>query len=168
MRAVRITDPLWVGNLGPAFKRFVDRVPVVGITYESFHTYLTNSVQLGGHATELWVILDDDNKPMAFAHWLVRGLPHVGKTYCDFIFNWSRKRKPMEMLLEKWIEFGTKFRCRLFEGEATNDKLFQHFSNIAKDNGYVIKNNGRTNFVAWKDTSVKEEVAEETTETSEE
>jgi hypothetical protein len=168
MIAVRITDPLWVGNLGEHFVKFVKKIGTLGISSASFHSYLTRSVQFGGNAMELWVVFESDehgtpdfSRPLAFAHWLVRDLPHVGKTYCDFIHNWSRKGEAVALLIEKWIEFADKFNARLFEGESTNKRLFQHFRKLANANGFVMEATQRTNFIAWKETAQEEQKEQE-------
>ena len=96
MKTLKITSPLYVGEIAPLILKFYNRVSsggtYKGITYESLYASFAQIVQFGGNTSELWVTFDGD-EPVAFATWRVLGLPHIGKTYCDFMYNSIRIRK---------------------------------------------------------------------------
>ena len=101
MKAIRILNPFYVGKMAPYIEKYLERVSIVGIDYESFYMYLSNSVQFGGNSTELWVV-EEDGTPLAFAHWMVRGAPYIATTYCDHIYRWNNNNEPINLLMDKW------------------------------------------------------------------
>jgi hypothetical protein len=126
LKLQKITNPLYLGNIAPNILKFVEKVQPVGITYETLYSYFTNSIQFGGDRSEFWVAFYDGN-PVAFAHWMVMPLPHVGKVCCDYIMSWNRAREPIENLLDKFLEFGVNTRSPLYEGYLANEAIFRVF-----------------------------------------
>ena len=126
LKLQKITNPLYLGNIAPNILKFVEKVQPAGVTYETLYSYFANSIQFGGDRSEFWVAFDDD-KPVAFAHWLVMGLPHVGKVCCDYMMSWNRRREPVEHLLDKFLEFGVNNRSPLYEGYLANESIFRVF-----------------------------------------
>ena len=92
----------------------------------------------------------DNDKPIAFGHWMVRDLPHVGKVYCDFIYSWVKDRRPADLLIDKFIEFGKKHRAVIYEGDAINDPVFRAFQKIASRKGYYLTKSNHINFTGRK------------------
>lgn len=149
MKALKITNPLWLGQLGPKIESFVKKIKVAGITYESLYAYFVQSIQYGGEMSEFWVVFDN-GQPVAFAHWLVRGLPHIGKVYCDFIYSWTKQKEPASLLLDEFINFGKKHRAPIYEGDATSEVTFRVFRKIAHTKGYDLEKSNHVNFVGRK------------------
>jgi hypothetical protein len=138
LKILKITNPLYLGNITPNILKFVEKVKPIGITYETLYSYFANSIQFGGDKSEFWVAIDDDT-PVAFAHWLVMSLPHVGKVCCDYMMSWNRKREPVENLLDKFIEFGRKNRSPLYEGYLANEAIFRVFRKAMNAKGIKIE-----------------------------
>jgi hypothetical protein len=151
MKALKITNPLWLGQIGPKIDSFVKKINVAGITYESLYSYFAQSIQHGGEMSEFWCVFDEEQRqPVAFAHWLVRGLPHIGKVYCDFVYSWTKQREPASLLIDKFIDFGKKHRSPIYEGDAINEITFRLFRKTAHDKGYGLEKSGHVNFVGRK------------------
>jgi len=150
MKALKITSPLYVGEIAPLILKFYNRVSTgteyQGITYESLYASFAQIVQFGGNVSELWVVFDE-NEPVAFATWRVLGLPHIGKTYCDFMFNSIRNRKAVIELCKEWMEFGKKHRSPLYAFDAINEKVAEHLVSVGKQLGVEFVNTGVTNFI---------------------
>ena len=142
----RVTNPLFLGYLAPNLKTFIEKTKPIGVTYETFYAYLGQSIQMGGQQSEFWVVYCDD-KLSAFAHWFVMPLPHTGKVCCDYIASWNRKREPVQMLLEKFIEFGKKNRCPMYQGYAINETLFRVWRKAAHKLNLGIQRTEIINFV---------------------
>jgi len=129
-KALKITNPLYLGHVGPQLKTFSDKLDISGMTYESLYTYFAGTIQFGKGMAEFWVVFEED-KPVGFAHWLVRGLPHISKVYCDFITTWSLSPEPNLILLKEFIKFGERNNAVWLEGDAINESIFRLFRRIA-------------------------------------
>ena len=149
MEAVKVTNPVWLGNIAPQIEKLCRRIKISTITYESLYTYFAQTVQFGGENAELWVVFDDQ-KPIAFAHWLVRGLPHVGTVYMDFLYNASKKREPVSILIKEYSKFGKKHHAPFYEGDAINKAAMLLFNKYIEEIGYVATETGVVNFLAWR------------------
>lgn len=124
LKAIRITNPHWLAQMAPFIISFVEKIGIPNLTYESMYTYLAQSIQYGGDQTEFWVIVEDET-PVAFAHWVVKGLPFLGTAYGEYVHSWNRKRDPVLMLVEKFIEFGKRHRCVWYAGDTINPTVFR-------------------------------------------
>ena len=131
LKLIKITQPEWLGYLAPQIKIFTEKLGVDTITYETLFTYFLKTVQFGGDVAEFWVVFKDDH-PIAFAHWFVSSLPHRGLVSCDYINSWNRMRQPVEMLLERFIEFGKEKRAPIYAGTAINETIFRVFRKAAR------------------------------------
>lgn len=149
MKAVKITNALWLGSIGPHINDFSKKVVIPGITYESLFGYFTATVQFGGDMAEFWVIIDEE-KPTAFAHWFVRGLPAIGKVFCDWIYSWTKDSNAVSLLLDEYEKFGLRHRAVLFEGEAIDEVVFRAFRKACTKKGYTLTRSNRINFTARK------------------
>lgn len=149
MKALKITNPLWLGSIGPHINDFTKEVPVPGITYESLYSYFANSIQFGRDMAEFWVVIDGE-VPVAFAHWFVRGLPAIGKVFCDWVYSWTKDSNVLSLLLDEYEKFGMRHHAVLFEGEAINDVVFRAFRKACNKKGYELTTNSRINFIARK------------------
>jgi len=150
LELIRVTNPHYLGMIAPQIKELVDRLDPVGITYESLWTYFSQSVQMGGDKTEFWVVYNEE-KPVAFAHWFMMGLPNIGKVCCDYIKSWNRMHDPVARLLDKFLEFGERNRCPVYEGFAANEALYKVWKNAAKSKGIGIRETGILNFIGRKE-----------------
>lgn len=149
LRLVRINNPLFLGNIGPEIKAFQEKIAVPGITYEGLYAYFTQSIQFGGDKSEFWVVFEGE-KPISFAHCVVRGFPHIGKVYLDFIYNWTNNVKAVPLLLEKYVEFGKKHRALLYEADCVDETIFRLFKREAGKSGFDFIKTGHINCVSKK------------------
>jgi len=117
-----------------------------GITYESLYTYITRVVQMGGDKAEFWVAYDED-KPVGFATWRVMDLPHIGKVFCDCLYNDVRNQKAIKGLYDEFINFGRRHRCPLYEFSAVNEKVGEYFRNVLDKLGIDAKNSGAKSYI---------------------
>jgi len=142
----KITNNHWLGLLAPTIKQFQEKINIPTITYETLYTYFANGIQFGGDLSEFCVI-HKDFKPYAFAHWMVRGLPHIGVAHCDFIYSWNRAREPIEMLIDGLHDFGKRNRCVYYEGDVINESIFRVFRKAAARRGFKLEKTGIINFL---------------------
>jgi len=150
MKAHKITNPLWLGQVANLITDFHKIIRIETIGYEQLFTYFANTVQFGGNLAEFWVVFDDDTKPVAFAHWMIRGLPHRGCAYCDFVYSKSKDMNVADSLFIEFGEFATRNRCPYLEGDATNETTFRLFSKVAERHGYSINKTKQINFLSRK------------------
>ena len=150
-KLVQVRNPHYLGEIAPFINNFVEKIQPYGITYQSLWTYFSQSVQLGGDRTEFWVVLNESDEPVAFAHWFVMALPHVGKVCCDYIYSWNRMSEPVSMLMDKFIEFGKRNNSPMYEGHAANDVLYRVWRKAAYKKKMGIKPTGIVNFVGRKE-----------------
>jgi len=149
LKIVKITNPNWLGVIGPQIKAFAEKINLPTLTYETLYTYFVNSIQFGGENSEFWVVMKDE-EVLAFAHWFVCGLPHRGVVFCDFVHSWNRMREPVQMLLDEFIEFGKKKRCPYYKGTAVNEPVFRVFRKAASKRGYELNKTELIDFIGRK------------------
>jgi len=149
MKAIKITNPLWLRYIAPRVEKFAKIIDVEGVSYEFLITYFQQTAQYGGNRAEFWVVIND-NEPLAFAHWYVSGLPNIGKVNCDYIYSWVKDRRPAEMLVKEFIEFGKRNNCPLYQGDSISEPAFRAMRKIASKIGYDIKRTGNIQFVGRK------------------
>lgn len=148
-KAQKITNPLYLGHIGPMIDKFNKKINFAGITYESLYSYFAQNIQFGGDRAEFWIVYEDD-KPVGFADWFVRGLPHIGKVCCDFLYSSNRMREPVELLHDEFEKFGLKHRAPLYEAYAINEELFRVHRLAATRKGYDITRLKTVNFIGRK------------------
>ena len=146
---VRVTNPEYLGYLAPSVKTFCEKAPIPTITYETLYTYFLRTVQRGGDIAEFWVVFRD-KEPLAFAHWFVCDLPHRGLVFCDFIHSWNRMREPVQMLLDKFLEFGRRNNAPIYKGTAINEAVFRVFRKAATKRGYKLHITPLVDFIGRK------------------
>jgi hypothetical protein len=147
IKIAKVTDPKWVGYLADSIKQFCDRVGMPTIRYETLYTYFVNVVQFGGRTAELWVAhYDTDYKPIAFANWYVKGLPHVGAAEIGYIHSWNRAKVPVGLLVDQFIKFAFDNRCTVYTGDLINEAVFKVFEKAATDRGITLNRSGLINF----------------------
>ncbi|MFX0194554.1 MAG: hypothetical protein ACFFCW_00405 [Candidatus Hodarchaeota archaeon] len=151
MKVLKITNPLYVGRIAPLILKFYNRVKETsgmyeGITYETIYAYLARTAQYGGELAEVWVAYDGDT-PVGFACWKVMDLPHIGKVYCDCLYNDVRNQKAIKGLYEEFINFGKRHRAPLYQFDALNEKVGEHFVRVADKLGVDFKDSGAKNYI---------------------
>jgi hypothetical protein len=142
----KITNNHWLGLLAPTIKQFQEKINIPTITYETLFTYFAQGVQFGGDRVEFNVV-HKELKPYAFAHWMTRGLPHIGVAHCDFIYSWNRAREPIGMLIDGFREFGKRNRCTYYEADVINEAIFRVFRKAAAKRGFELEKTGIINFL---------------------
>lgn len=154
IKLVKVKNPLFVGEIAEAIRNFNDRINIPTITYETLYSYFCNTVQFGGDRAEFWVAytMSVENGietfvPLAFAHWYVKGLPHRGCVYCDFIYSWNRMRGPVSLLIDEFLKFGVKNNSPYYEGEAINETVYRVFRKSAYKKGLELEKTSLTNFI---------------------
>jgi hypothetical protein len=154
IKLVKVKNPLFVGEIAGSIKDFNDRIAIPTITYETLYSYFCNTVQYGGDHAEFWIAYTDTIEnglpkftPLAFAHWYVKGLPHMGVVYCDFIYSWNRMREPVSLLIDEFLKFGTKMNAPYYEGEAINETVFRVFRKSAYKKCLELNKTNLTNFI---------------------
>ncbi len=152
-KALKITSPLFLGQMGPLIDKFNKIIKVQGITYESLYTYFAQNIQFGGDRVEFWIVYtgkEEGENPIAFASWFVKGLPYTGMVCCDFLYSSNRMREPVELLHEEFEKFGLKHRAPLYEAYAISEELFRVHKLAATRKGYEITRLKTVNFVGRK------------------
>lgn len=139
LKAIKINNPLWIGNIASMIQKYVDILKVPSITYETLYTYFVNITQYGGNNQEFWVVFSDD-EPVAFGCWFVRGLPHRGSTFFDHIYSWNRMSDPVGLLTDEYIKFSDRHNCPILECMAINDVVWKvHKRNAERKNLNIEK-----------------------------
>jgi hypothetical protein len=149
VRIIKITNPLWIGQIGPSIQKYAEQLKNPTITYESLHTYFTSQVQFGGKVSEFWVAQSGD-ETIAFAHWVVKALPSVATAYLTNIYSWNRMREPVQMLIDQFEKFGKENRCIYYEADVVNEAVYKVCHKAAVKRGYNLEKTGRINFLGRK------------------
>ncbi len=147
---IKISNPNWLGVLGPQIKVFADKINLPTITYETLYTYFLRTIQHQGDIAQFWVVNDTDNNTVAFAHWYVCDLPHRGLVFCDFIHSWNRMREPIQMLVDEFYKFGVKKHAPLYKGTALNESVFRVFRKAASKRGFELNKTTLIDFIGRK------------------
>lgn len=153
MKATQIKNPVWLGQIAPRIEKFVRKLGVESMTYETLYAYLSNSIQYGGGGSEFWVVFNNAT-PIAAMHFFVRGLPYRGVVCCDFVYSWTNHKGAFQLLADEYMEFGKKMRCPYYEGYAIDERVFRIVNKAFKDRGYDLNNTGMINFLGRKNESL--------------
>ena len=156
MKAVKVTDPRWIGIIGPEIKSYVKKINAGNVTYEGMFVYFQRAVQFGGDKTELWVVMDDD-KPVAFGHWFVRDVPCNGTVYFDQIYSWTRSIEPVDLLIQAFKRFAVRSNATIYEFDLVNNKVAEAIESRCKKNNIHCQRTSRVNCQGWATDDVKEE-----------
>lgn len=144
---IKVTDPKWVGYLAEPIKQFCEKVSMPTIRYETLYTYFINTVQFGADKAELWVAhVVNDYKPIAFANWYVKGLPHIGAAEIGYIYSWNRAKVPTRLLLDQFLKFAYENRCTVYTGDLINESVYRVFEKAAEERGIALTRTGLINF----------------------
>ena len=142
---IQITNPHYLGVIGPFIKSFLDKVEIPGVTYESLYAFLSNVIQ-SGHllaqqgmrdTSEFWIVLED-GKPIAFACWNLCSYPSIGTVYCPFCYSWQTKKIPTRMLGKEFIRFGQEMRAKYYKFDATNERVYEVFKSTLEELGLDV------------------------------
>ena len=136
MKLVKITNPLWLGQIAPRIKDFNDRTKEPGRTYESLYTSYANSIQFS--TSSEFTVVFDNGVPVAYAHWFLLGIPAIGSVMFESLHNWSKKREPVELLIKEFIEFGKRNKATVYKYMAYNEKVASIIEKYSADLGLVV------------------------------
>jgi hypothetical protein len=147
-KLIKVENPEWLGVLAPQIKEFYEKIAAESpsITYETLYYYFLRTIQHGGKIAEFWVVFRD-KEPMAFAHWFCCDIPHRGMVFCDFVNSWNRMRQPVQMLVDKFIEFGKTNHAPIYKGTAINQAVFRVFRKAASKRGYDLQESALIDFI---------------------
>jgi hypothetical protein len=138
LKLQKVTNPNWLGMIAPRILDFYNRTKEPGKTYESLFTFYANSIQFGGDNSEFWAVLNE-TKPVAFAHWMVFGLPLIGSVLFESLHNWSKQKEPINLLITEFVNFGKRKRATVYRYEAYNQKVADVIEKYAVDAGFEVK-----------------------------
>lgn len=147
MKIHKVTNANWLTVIAPRINEYAKLLKQVDVQYENLYAYLAQSIQsahlqqLEFDVSEFWVAMYEDT-PSAFAHWVRRPLPHIGKVYMDGIYSWSKSPKAVGMLVDQFIEFGKQHRATIYQADVLNEKLFRLFRKYAGERGIDWQNSG--------------------------
>ena len=155
MELVKVTRPQYLTVIAPRINDYAKHLKKHHILYENLFTYFQGSIQsaliqqLKYDISEFWVVMYED-KPRAFAHWMKRPLPHIGKVYMDAIHNWSKSPNAVGMLLDQFIEFGKQHRSTVYETDCLNEAVYRHFKKVVDQKGYTFDRTGWIHCIGMK------------------
>lgn len=138
MKAVKITNPNWLVKIAPRIAEYNKIVSIPGMTYELLYSYFAQSVQFSGGACEFWVVFDNNEEPVAFAHWMTRGLPFSGKALFDHLYKWSKSKKPLYLLFDQFKDFYLRMRCTMADAAPINEQVTSLLTNYGKELGWEV------------------------------
>ena len=138
MKAVKITRPMWIGEIGPQIASYVKKINYPNITYESLYNSLATMVQHGGDKAEVWAVIDD-NKPLCFASWYVSSPPEISTAFWDHIYKWVSESEPVLLLADEFLEFAKRNRCEFMRCRANNKKVSGLFKKYAVDKNIDVE-----------------------------
>jgi hypothetical protein len=125
----------------------IERLNLPNVDYYALVTHYQRVVQSGGETAELYVVIDEDQIPIAFANWVIRGLPFVGTAYLEFIY--SRKVGAAEMLLLEFNRFAERSNSPYIMCDIGNSgKLIKHFRKIAEKHNVNLVEAPTVSFLA--------------------
>ena len=150
MKAIKITNPVWLGEVAPKINDYTDKVKVQGIDYVSMFQYFRNVVQFGGDMAEFWVVMDG-GKPVAFSSWSVRQLPYVASALMENAYKWVRDHKPVELLTEEFFNFALKHRCTTYYARCNNKYIAKLLDNISQKNKLTFDSTGAIECIMKKE-----------------
>ena len=146
MKAVKINSGAYLPELAEHIVEFCKRAHVDGVQPGNFQTYLAQIAQFGGDRAELWVVFED-NIPVAFAVWEVLGLPHIAKVYCLAIHSWTKDRQAVELLTDKFVEFGNKHNAVWWSADFVGKGNVKLFTKKMEARGFQGRDSKLTNCV---------------------
>lgn len=149
LKAIRLTNPNYVGTLAPHIQQYIKRIKPIGITYETLYTYFVNCVQFGGEKVEFWVAYLDD-KPVGFALFMVAGLPHFSKVHCDHFYTWAKDKQVTEAFIEEFAKFAVRFKANFLNGIVQDEATYRRFRKIAEKLGFSVLEDNKKIFIVRK------------------
>ena len=150
MKAIKITNPVWLGEIAPKINDYADKLKIHGLDYTSMYSYFRNVVQLGGEMAQFWVVMDN-GKPVAFANWSVRPLPYMASASLENIYKWVKNSEPVELLMKEYLNFALGKRCVNYYARCNNKYIAKLLSNICKDSNHTFIDTGAMECVMRKE-----------------
>lgn len=154
LKSVKITNPLYIGQIAQHVQAYHKRTKPVGVTYETLYSYFANIVQFGGNMSEFHVAFEaDENErmtPYGFAMWAVMGPPNISKVHCGHLYSWGKSSAVARALVSEFFEFGKRHNALLYDATAINKNAYDLFKRICNRFGYEVLENERINFCVRK------------------
>ncbi len=153
MKAIKITNPLWLGAVAPRVETYVKKLNLPGTTYETYYAYYTTIIQYGGDASELWIAFNEEEPPEAigYACWFVKGLPFIGTVQLESIHVWDNKYKgAFNLLMGELIEFSKRMRAPILEADCRNEGVVRLFGRACDKFGYDLNRSTKVTCIARK------------------
>lgn len=147
IKLVQITNPMWLGQIGPQIAEMVKRIAIDGLQYETMFSYFQASVASGGNATQFYLALVD-GEPGAFGHWHLRSLPYIAHVYLDYLWNWSKVTEATEKLVEQCFEFAKANRCNFISTNTFSRSYYRAFNRMMKRMGCKTIENEQVHITA--------------------
>ena len=133
MKLSQVTNPAWVAYLAPLVEQYCKKAAFPNTSYHAMVTYLQASVQNPNVPTELWVVVDDENEPIAFAHWGIKGMPFVATVHCDAMY--SSDKEAVGPLMEQLGKYADHNNCVWFSGDIAKRKAAEAVLKRGRDYG---------------------------------
>lgn len=143
----KINNPVFLQAIAPQIQTYAGLCNVPGMPYESLYTYFSNTIQFGGNLMEFWAAFNG-HLPVAFAHWMVKGSPHVSKVYFDGIYNWAGDEEDTLELIMAFLQFGRVHKAQFYEADALDETVYRLFRRKAESLGMELKPQKHINFIA--------------------
>ncbi|MCP3683613.1 MAG: hypothetical protein GY861_13080, partial [bacterium] len=97
MKAVKITNPIYIQLAAPEILKYVEKIKQDGITYESFITFLQQTAQFGGEISQVWMVIKD-NLPVAFGQFNIAAPPYIGTATFNHACSWAKDKEAFGLL----------------------------------------------------------------------
>jgi len=149
MKAIKITNPVWLGEIAPKINDYAEKLKIYGMDYTSMYSYLRNVVQFGEPAAEFWVVMDK-GKPVAFANWSVRPLPYYASASLDNIYKWVKNIEPIKLLMKEYLTFALGKRCVNYYARCNNKYIAKLLTKYCEQNNHTITDTGAVECVMRK------------------
>lgn len=160
MNLTKITSAMYIANFAPMVQKFVERVGLPNISYESMVYLLQNRAQHGGDLFEVWLAYNETEN-LGWASWRVCDAPLVATVYLDYIYTKGNRKDVTKAFAEEFTKFAKKNNAVWFTMDVVKSgKLLEHFKGIAKEMGFEIKVNPWFPCLATKIDFYKEKLKE--------
>jgi hypothetical protein len=138
MKAIKVTNPEWLPEIGEQINDFCKKTALPGLHGPNLFAHIAyDIIQRGGDVAEFYVVFNED-QPIAFAEWMMMALPNVGKVYMPYLHTWKKERACFSMLLKEFIKFGERHRAVWYVYDPLNEKLHDILKLQLKKNGHKL------------------------------
>jgi hypothetical protein len=147
-KALKINNAAWLPQIGEHIETFCRKINVDGIYAPNLYAFFAQTIQFGNNLSEFWVTFDKENKPQAFGHWTVLGLPHIATVYMGYVHSWEKDKMAARILLDEYIKFGEKHNAVWYSYNPITKAAFRYLESVLEKKGFTIKDTGIINAIA--------------------